>query len=110
MRSACAISSSGAEALSPQHIARVLERRCDALTRSSLTAATWYVVKSGMSAAFDGVRVFSATTFSEREKLGNRVTQWLAATAHVEIADIIITQSSDDAFLCLAITVFYRDC
>lgn len=59
-------------------------------------------------AAFDGVKIFSATMFAERHALGDKVTAWLAANDGIEIADLVITQSSDAKFHCIAITVFYR--
>ena len=44
---------------------------------------------------FNGVKVFSATMVADRDQLGEKVT------------DIVITQSSDEAFHCIAITVFF---
>jgi hypothetical protein len=58
--------------------------------------------------AFTGVKVFSATMAQERDQLGEKITQWLAAHPGVEIVDKIVTQSSDEAFHCLAITLFYN--
>jgi hypothetical protein len=57
---------------------------------------------------FNGVKVFSATMAQERDQLGEKITQWLAANPNVEIVDKIVTQSSDEAFHCLAITLFYN--
>jgi hypothetical protein len=57
--------------------------------------------------AFNGVQVFSATVASERAHLGDRVTQWRAEHPAVEIVDLVVTQSSDAAFHCLTISVFY---
>lgn len=58
---------------------------------------------------FTGVKVFSATMAQERDQLGEKITQWLLANPGVEIVDKIVTQSSDEAFHCLAITLFYND-
>jgi hypothetical protein len=58
---------------------------------------------------FNGVKVFSATMFADRDRLGDRVTDWIAANSHLQITEIIVTQSSDAAFHCLAITVFYTE-
>jgi hypothetical protein len=58
---------------------------------------------------FDGVRVFSATMHEPRAHLGERVTSWLAANPHHDIVDIVVTQSSDAEFHCVAITVFYKE-
>ncbi len=56
---------------------------------------------------FNGVKVFSATMAQERDQLGEKITQWLDAHRNVKIVDKIVTQSSDEAFHCLAITLFY---
>ena len=56
---------------------------------------------------FNGVKVFSATMAQEREHLGEKITQWLDQRRNVRIVDKIVTQSSDEAFHCIAITVFY---
>jgi len=45
----------------------------------------------------------------EREALGDKVTTWLALHPHLQVVDTVVTQSSDEAFHCLAITVFYWD-
>jgi hypothetical protein len=58
---------------------------------------------------FTGVKVFSATMAQERDQLGEKITLWLKANPGVEIVDKIVTQSSDEAFHCLAITLFYND-
>ena len=58
---------------------------------------------------FDGVKVFSATMFAERSKLGERVTDWIAAHERMTITEFVVTQSSDSEFHCLAITVFYNE-
>lgn len=56
---------------------------------------------------FNGVKVFSATMLSEREQLGERITGWMRDNAHYEVRDAYVTQSSDEAFHCIAITLFY---
>ena len=58
---------------------------------------------------FNGVKVFSATMFADRDRLGDRVTDWIAANAHLKVTEMIVTQSSDAAFHCVAITVFYAE-
>jgi len=58
---------------------------------------------------FNGVRVFSATMHMDRAVLGEKVTEWLAAHPTYEIADMIVTQSSDHAFHCITITAWYLD-
>jgi hypothetical protein len=58
--------------------------------------------------AFEGVKVFSATKAADRSSLGDRVTAWLAEHPEHEIVDKVVTQSSDHAFHCIAITLFWR--
>jgi hypothetical protein len=65
------------------------------------------VVRPGMS--FDGVKVFSATMFQDRERLGDKVTDWLSAHRDAQIMSFTVTQSSDASFHCIAITVFYSE-
>ena len=61
----------------------------------------------GEDRRFNGVKVFSATMVSERERLGEKVTEWLKSNPGFEVRDMVVTQSSDEAFHCLAITVFF---
>ena len=58
---------------------------------------------------FNGVKVFSATKAKERELLGEMITDWIRSHPDHEIVDKIVTQSSDEAFHCLAITLFFND-
>jgi uncharacterized protein YehS (DUF1456 family) len=60
----------------------------------------------------NGVKVFSATKMQDRAVLGEVVTDWLRKHEHpgfFEVEDIVITQSSDNEFHCLAITVLYHE-
>lgn len=57
---------------------------------------------------FDGVKVFSATLFNDRLQLGEKITAWIAENPHNELTEILVTQSSDASFHCIALTVFYR--
>ncbi len=57
---------------------------------------------------FTSVKVFSATMGAERDQLGEKITSWLTANSGVQIVDKIVTQSSDEAFHCLAITLFFN--
>ncbi len=56
---------------------------------------------------FNGVKVFSATMVADRDQLGEKVTDWMGKNTGKKVTDIVITQSSDEAFHCIAITVFY---
>lgn len=58
---------------------------------------------------FNGMKVFSATMQRDRDALGDKVTEWIQARPDLEIKDVVVTQSSDEAFHCIAITVFYLD-
>ena len=58
---------------------------------------------------FNAVKIFSATMAQEREHLGEKVTDWIRANPDAEIVNTIVTQSSDEAFHCIAITLFYNE-
>lgn len=57
--------------------------------------------------AFNGVKVFSATMVADRDQLGEKVSDWMARNGHLKVTDIVVTQSSDEAFHCIAITLFF---
>ena len=57
-------------------------------------------------AGYNGVKVFSATMARDREQLGERVSDWVRRHPEIEIVNTTVTQSSDEAFHCLAFTVF----
>jgi len=56
---------------------------------------------------FNGVKVFCATKFGDRERLGETVTLWLAMHPELDLVDLVVTQSSDAAYHCITISVFY---
>ena len=58
---------------------------------------------------YNGVKVFSATMAQERENLGSKVTNWIRENQHCQVVATTVTQSSDEAFHCLAITLFYNE-
>ncbi len=58
--------------------------------------------------SFNAVKVFSATTATDREDLGERVNRWLRDNPDAEVVDKVVTQSSDEAYHCITITLFYR--
>ena len=64
-------------------------------------------IQNGGHKAFNGVKVFSATMAQERDHLGERITDWIKDHPKVKVVDTIVTQSSDESFHCLAITLFY---
>ena len=57
---------------------------------------------------YSGVKVFAATKARDRESLGEEVTHWLKEHREIEIVDTVVTQSSDNEFHCLTITIFYN--
>lgn len=58
---------------------------------------------------FNGVKVFSATMPHTRDTLGDKVTEWRRNNPNIEVNDVVVTQSSDEAFHCITITVFYTE-
>ena len=46
---------------------------------------------------------------ADRDQLGEKVTAWIAANPSKKVTDIVVTQRSDEAFHCIAITVFYHE-
>ena len=60
-----------------------------------------------VATAFNGVKVFTATMAQNRELLGERIMAWLGSDPKREVVDTVVTQSSDEAFHCIAITIFY---
>lgn len=55
---------------------------------------------------FEAVKVFSATMARDREVLGDRIAEWLLAHPELKLVDRVLTQSSDDEYHCLSITLF----
>jgi hypothetical protein len=64
-------------------------------------------LSGGQPVKFNGVKVFSATMVADRDQLGEKITAWLASHPQCRPTDVVVTQSSDEAFHCLAITLFY---
>jgi hypothetical protein len=63
--------------------------------------------------AFNGVKVFAATMIAQRQTLGEQVTQWLEdVRIHrpgFQLVDIVVSQSSDEAFHCISIVIFFNE-
>ena len=63
--------------------------------------------------SFNGVKVFCATMVAQRHTLGEQVTAWLedarATRPGFQLVDIVIRQSSDRAFHCITIAVFFNE-
>jgi hypothetical protein len=60
------------------------------------------------SGAFTGVKVFAASMMAERALLGDKVTAWLETHPEHQVTEIVVTQSSDSSYHCLAFSIFYR--
>jgi len=61
-----------------------------------------------MVSNFDRVEVFSATVARDRIALGEKVTRFLKGYDG-RIVDKVVTQSSDQEFHCITITLFCQD-
>ncbi len=57
---------------------------------------------------FDGVEIWSLTKPREREGLGGRVTSWIRKNKHLQVVDFQISQSSDNAYHCVTVVLFYK--
>jgi hypothetical protein len=55
-----------------------------------------------------GLRVFSATMARDRALLGDVITDWIRTHRDHELIDKVVVQSSDAAFHCLTIVLFFR--
>lgn len=71
------------------------------------------MTKKMNDSAFNGVKVFFATMFAQRETLGEAVTAWLrdarARRPGFQVVDIVVRQSSDEAFHCITICLFFNE-
>jgi hypothetical protein len=57
---------------------------------------------------FTGVKVFWASVFGHRARLGETVTEWLEAHPEIALVDMVVTQSSDAHYHLVTICVFYK--
>jgi hypothetical protein len=55
-----------------------------------------------------GAKVFTATKARDRDQLGDVLTRWIQDNPKALITKKIVTQSSDNSFHCLSITIFYE--
>jgi hypothetical protein len=56
------------------------------------------------------VKVFSATMARDREFLGEKISDWLAANqlSYAKVKRLDVNQSSDEAFHCLSIIIWWE--
>jgi hypothetical protein len=94
-----ATASTGDKAAPPPHAAEHV---------AGQTLATAGVAPEGEISGYDGVKTFSATRPAERERLGDRITTWLRAHPAREVVATVVTQSSDERFHCVTLTLFWR--
>jgi hypothetical protein len=66
------------------------------------------ITSPGGIAGYDGVQVFSATTISRRERLGDDLNAWQRAHPGLVPVSTQVRQSSDSQFHCFSIIVFWR--
>jgi len=59
--------------------------------------------------SFNGVKVFCATKAADRDQLGEKVTAWIKEHPSYALVDKVVTQSSDEAYHCITISLFYRE-
>ena len=58
---------------------------------------------------FSGVKVFSASMWQDRERLGEKVTAWIEERGDtIDLVEIVVRQSSDSSFHLVSIVVFYN--
>jgi len=55
-----------------------------------------------VKAAISVLKVFSATMQRDRERLGDRVSDWLAENPQLEVLQTIVSLSSDSSYHCLS--------
>ena len=58
---------------------------------------------------YTGCRVFHATVSDQRERLGEKVSAWLQENPGIMVTDTVVSQSSDYAFHCVSIVIFFRE-
>lgn len=61
---------------------------------------------------YQAIKIFTCTMAKERNELDEGVNRWLVDMSKkqktFEVVDTIITQSSDNAFHCFTVTIFYK--
>lgn len=57
---------------------------------------------------FDGIKVFSGSTFADRSTLGDKATDWIREHPEYMLVEAEVKQSSDHAYHCITLVLFYR--
>ena len=60
-------------------------------------------------AGYSVVHVVSASRAEEREKLGERLTDWLAEHPQLEVVEFVVLQTSDASRHCHSIFAFLKE-
>lgn len=55
---------------------------------------------------FDAVKIFSTTMARDREQMGERIAAWLQQHPEFTVVDRVVTQTSDQEYHCLTMTLF----
>lgn len=55
------------------------------------------------------IKTFSATKYRDRAALGDQVTEWLRENRRLQVVDHVVTQSSDQEYHCVTITLFCQE-
>jgi hypothetical protein len=62
---------------------------------------------------FNGVKVFCATMVQQRQQIGEQVTLWIEDARRTrpgfQLVDVVVSQSSDEAFHCISICIFFTE-
>lgn len=74
---------------------------------SSWQSKSGHIDVGAPDTTFNGVKIFSATMAMDRERLGDKITAWMEANPQCEVREAVVTQSSDEAFHCISITIFF---
>lgn len=70
------------------------------------------MTKKVSEGVFNGCKVFCATMVAQRQTLGEAVSAWLEgaqARPGFQLVDIVVRQSSDAAFHCITIVIFFKE-
>lgn len=58
---------------------------------------------------YTGVKVFSVTMARDRDRVGERVTQWMRENPAKQIVATKVLQSSDRQYHCVSVILFFKE-